>query len=324
MNAEHFNKFFSNFQTSSLGPYLDEIQKNLEHLLEHKQHGKWHDWTQGIQKIVPITAQFKNLSTMSIGKKEEITDVEYQDLYHFLETLIPWRKGPFHLFDIEIETEWRSDWKWDRIKDHIDLSNKTVLDVGCGSGYHCWRMLDEGAKWVLGIDPTQVYYFQFLLIKKMLGNALPVYFLPIGIEHIPKHTQAFDVVFSMGVLYHRKSPIEHLETLRSQLPKGGTLVLETLVVDGPLYHVLLPKDRYAQMRNVWFLPSTSTLQMWLERVGFTDVTLVDINQTTVEEQRTTHWMPYQSLTDFLKPSNSDLTIEGYPAPKRAFFTAKRV
>ena len=324
MNAEHFNKFFSNFQTSSLGPYLDEIQKNLEHLLEHKQHGKWHDWTQGIQKIVPITAQFKNLSTMSIGKKEEITDVEYQDLYHFLETLIPWRKGPFHLFDIEIETEWRSDWKWDRIKDHIDLSNKTVLDVGCGSGYHCWRMLDEGAKWVLGIDPTQVYYFQFLLIKKMLGNALPVYFLPIGIEHIPKHTQAFDVVFSMGVLYHRKSPIEHLETLRSQLPKGGTLVLETLVVDGPLYHVLLPKDRYAQMRNVWFLPSPSTLQQWLERVGFTDVTLVDINQTTVEEQKTTHWMPYQSLTDFLEPSNSDLTIEGYPAPKRAFFTATRV
>ena len=324
MNAEHFTNFFSNFQTSSLGPYLDEIQKNLEHLLEHKQHGNWHDWTQGIQKIVPITAQFKNLSTMSIGKKEEITDVEYQDLYHFLETLIPWRKGPFHLFDIEIETEWRSDWKWDRIKDHIDLSNKTVLDVGCGSGYHCWRMLDEGAKWILGIDPTQVYYFQFLLIKKMLGNALPVYFLPIGIEHIPKHTQAFDVVFSMGVLYHRKSPIEHLETLRSQLPKGGTLVLETLVVDGPLYHVLLPKDRYAQMRNVWFLPSPSTLQQWLERVGFTDVTLVDINQTTVEEQKTTHWMPYQSLTDFLKPSNSDLTIEGYPAPKRAFFTAKRV
>ena len=67
----------------------------------------------------------------------------------------------------------------------------------------------------------------------------------------------------------------------------------------------------------------STLHMWLERVGFTDVKLVDINQTTVEEQRTTHWMPYQSLSDFLDPSNSNLTIEGYPAPKRAFFTAKR-
>ena len=323
MNIAHFTDFFTNLQTSSLGPYLDEIQQNLEQLLEQKRHGKWEEWTQGVQDCVPAASQFQNLSTMSVGAKGEITNVEYQDLHQFLETLIPWRKGPFHFFDIEIDTEWRSDWKWDRIKNNINLSNKTVLDVGCGSGYHCWRMFDEGAKWVLGIDPTQIYYFQFLLTKKILGNVYPVYFLPIGIEHLPKHTQAFDVVFSMGVLYHRKSPIEHLETLRSQLSRGGTLVLETLVVDGPLHHVLLPENRYAQMRNVWFLPSPSTLHMWLERVGFTDVRLVDINQTTVEEQRTTHWMPYQSLTDFLDPSNSNLTIEGYPAPKRAFFIAQR-
>ena len=84
MNATHFTDFFTNCQTSSLGPYLNEIQKNLDQLLEQKRHGKWDDWTQGLQTCVPTTSQFQNLSTMSIGKKEEITDVEYQNLHHFL------------------------------------------------------------------------------------------------------------------------------------------------------------------------------------------------------------------------------------------------
>ena len=44
--------------------------------------------------------------------------------------------------------------------------------------------------------------------------------------------RAFDTVFSMGVLYHRKSPIEHIEQLRNQLKDDGELVLETLVIDG--------------------------------------------------------------------------------------------
>ena len=183
-------------------------------------------------------------------------------------------------------------------------------------------MLDEGAAWVLGIDPTQLYYFQYLICKHYIGDA-PVHFLPLGIEDLPLHTQAFDTLFSMGVLYHRRSPLDHLEQLRGQLRKGGELVLETLVVEGELHYALVPEDRYAMMRNVWFLPSVSTLHHWLQRAGFTNIRVVDINQTSREEQRSTAWMTFQSLSEFLDPDDPSRTVEGYPAPTRATFIAER-
>ena len=245
--------FFSSIQNSKLSPYIEDIKKNLEDLLQKRRHGRWYEWEDLISTQIPSSSDFQDLSKMHFGKKDELSEEQYQNLQRALQEFIPWRKGPFTFFDLHIETEWRSDWKWNRIVNHIDLEDKTVLDVGCGSGYHCWRMWESGAKHVLGIDPTQIYYFQFLITKKIISNKAPVFFLPIGIEHIPKNTQAFDVVFSMGVLYHRKSPIEHLENLRSQLCKGGLLVLETLIVEGPLFHTFVPQDRYAQMRNVWFL-----------------------------------------------------------------------
>ena len=138
------------------------------------------------------------------------------------------------------------------------------------------------------------------------------------------HTQGFDTVFSMGVLYHRRSPLDHLEQLRSQLRKGGELVLETLIVDGPINHVLVPPNRYAMMNNVWFIPSVPTLNVWLKKIGFHKIRCVDVTKTSTQEQRTTNWMPYNSLSDFLDPTNRNKTIEGHPAPTRATFIAERL
>ncbi|MDD5754808.1 MAG: DUF1698 domain-containing protein, partial [Methylococcales bacterium] len=121
--------------------------------------------------------------------------------------------------------------------------------------------------------------------------------------------------------YHRRSPIDHLFELRECLKSGGELVLETLIIDGELGETLLPKDRYAQMRNVWFLPSCATLVSWLERCGFKNVRVVDVTVTSIDEQRTTDWMRFHSLRDFLHPENLALTCEGLPAPKRAILIA---
>jgi tRNA (mo5U34)-methyltransferase len=98
-------------------------------------------------------------------------------------------------------------------------------------------------------------------------------------------------------------------------------VLETLVIDGEGDRVLVPKGRYAKMRNVWFIPSLPLLENWLRRCGFERVTTVDVTRTTFEEQRSTDWMTFESLADFLDPADRDFTIEGYPAPRRAIVTA---
>jgi tRNA (mo5U34)-methyltransferase len=181
-------------------------------------------------------------------------------------------------------------------------------------------MLGAGAKMVVGVDPLLLNVFQFHLIRKLIGEA-PVYVLPVGLEQIPESTKAFDTVFSMGVLYHRRSPIDHLLALKDCLLPGGELVLETLVIDGKKGEVLVPEGRYAKMRNVWFLPSCETLISWMQRCGFINCRVIDVSITTTEEQRSTEWMNFHSLKDFLDQDNPELTSEGLPAPKRAIILA---
>ena len=227
---------------------------------------------------------------------------------------------------IKIDTEWHSDWKWQRVAPHLgNLKGRRVLDVGGGSGYHGWRMAGAGAETVIIIDPSCLFYHQFMAIRHFVGAAdhYKTHYIPVPLEVLPEHSQLFDTVFSMGVLYHRQSPFEHLQQLKGQLVKGGELVLETLVIDGDANTVLVPHDRYAQMNNVYFLPSVEALTGWLEKAGFSEVRCVDVAVTSTEEQRKTEWMTYHSLADFLDPTDGSKTIEGYPAPKRATLIAKK-
>jgi tRNA (mo5U34)-methyltransferase len=303
--------------------WLDVLPAQLAQAFDAAKHGNLLRWQTAIQQHPELNPSQRLLNTdaVQIGSSEDLSLTEQSQLEQQLRVLHPWRKGPYQLFGMHIDTEWRSNWKWDRLKNHIaPLTHRLVLDVGCGNGYHCWRMLGAGAKMVVGIDPTLLNVMQFQLIKKLYGVA-PVYVLPLGIEALPSNLQIFDTVFSMGVLYHRRSPIDHLLELKGCLQVGGELVLETLVIEGGLGEVLLPEHRYAKMRNVWFLPSCDTLISWLKRCGFKNVRLVDVALTTIEEQRSTDWMRFHSLQDFLQADNHALTCEGLPAPKRAIFIA---
>jgi len=224
---------------------------------------------------------------------------------------------------LQIDTEWRSDWKWQRIQNHIrPLNGKTVLDVGCGNGYHLWRMYEAGASLVIGIDPSPLFWFQFQLVKNYLPSK-EVFFLPLKSKQLPQQMEAFDSVFSMGVLYHRRSPLDHLLELKDALKPDGQLILETLIINDDKQNILFPKDRYAMMSNVYFLPSISLLTVWLERCGFTDIKVININQTSIEEQHSSNWIDSRSLETFLDPENHSLTIEGYPAPLRACLVATK-
>jgi tRNA (mo5U34)-methyltransferase len=182
-------------------------------------------------------------------------------------------------------------------------------------------MLGEGAAEVIGIDPTPLFVVQFWALQKYLQQD-NIWVLPLAMEQVPAKLHAFDTVFSMGVLYHRRSPLDHLQELKDCLRPGGQLVLETLVIEGALGDTLLPEGRYARMGNVWFLPSCDTLLSWLRKLGFVDAQLVDVCVTTVEEQRSTQWMTFHSLANFLDPEDSSRTVEGYPAPRRAVVTAR--
>ncbi len=163
---------------------------------------------------------------------------------------------------------------------------------------------------------------QFAAIKRYQPHA-PAFILPVGIEAMPVNMACFDTVFSMGILYHRRAPIDHLLELKALLRSGGELVLDTLVIQGDQQSCLMPPSRYAKMRNVWFIPSVDMLSRWLKRAGFKNIRTVDVSPTSIEEQRNTTWMTFESLADYLDPNDPSRTIEGHPAPIRAILTASK-
>ena len=316
-----FNSFYAQIATNRLSHWLESLPKQLNDWHTSNLHGEYKHWMKNIELLPDIQAQQVNLKDkVEVNGVNQLPDGLKKKTIHHLMQLKPWRKGPYHLHGIHVDTEWRSDFKWERLKPYIsDLSDRYVLDVGCGSGYHLWRMRGEGAKFVVGIDPTQLFFAQFKAVQHFFQDN-NVNLLPLGIDDLPK-LNAFDTVFSMGVLYHRKSPMDFLQQLKAQLVKGGELILETLIIEGDENTVLVPEDRYAKMRNVWFIPSAKALENWLKKVGFSNIRLVNIDQTTLDEQRKTDWIDTESLEDFLDPNDPNKTIEGYPAPLRAIFVA---
>ncbi len=316
-----FNRFYQQIATNRLSHWLTCLPKQLADWQKNELHGefsKWQKTLDALPNIEPSNVDLKN--SVSVGSADSIPAGQQKRIENLLKNFKPWRKGPYHVHGTHVDTEWRSDFKWDRLRPHIsDLKGRYVLDIGCGSGYHLWRMRGDGAKFVVGVDPTQLFMMQFLSMQHFIQDD-SVNLLPLGVEHLPE-LKAFDTVFAMGVLYHRKSPIDFLQQLKAQLAPGGELILETLIIEGDKDTVLVPGERYAKMRNVWFLPSGDALVHWMERLGFKNVRVVNTDQTAYEEQRKTDWIDTESLQDFLDPNDASKTIEGHPAPLRAIIVA---
>ena len=286
-----------------LDHWNEELVPVLRRRLTGETHGDWARWNAAIEALPAArgdTAQTAKL----------------------LRELHPWRKGPLQLDDVFIDTEWRSDWKWARVRDALDpLDGRRVLDVGSGNGYYALEMRKAGAGTVIGVDPTLLFAMQFLAIN-VFAEDQGIFILPCRLEETPPANNAFDTTFSMGVLYHQRDPHTHLHDLGSTLRPGGQLVLETLFLPGDDVRAATPPDRYARMRNVWLLPTVSQLVLWLEETGYRDIDIIDTTRTTTDEQRSTDWMTFESLREALDPGDPTRTVEGWPAPHRVVVTAR--
>ncbi|MFA5502361.1 MAG: tRNA 5-methoxyuridine(34)/uridine 5-oxyacetic acid(34) synthase CmoB [Sulfurovaceae bacterium] len=260
----------------------------------------------GLDDVVTITTQELNKD-----QRERINELAL--------AMKPWRKGPFKINSLFIDTEWQSFIKYNLLEKYFNLEGKVVGDIGCNNGYYLFRMLKHKPKKLVGFDPSALFYTQFSFINHFIKSDIAYELL--GVEHLGIYEHKFDVLFCLGVLYHRSDPIATLKSLYKGLENGGELFLDTFMIDGEEDVALTPFERYSKIPNIYFIPTVNALKNWCHRAGFESVEVLTIKTTDKTEQRKTDWIDSQSLEDFLDPQNPNLTVEGYPAPKRVYIKA---
>lgn len=234
--------------------------------------------------------------------------------------LKPWRKGPFKINDFFIDSEWQSFVKFDILRPFMEeIKDKVVADVGCNNGYYMFKMLEFEPAKIIGFDPCLRPFLQFCFLNALAQSEIE--FEPLGVEHLSEYKLKFDVIFCLGVLYHRSDPIKMLKNLKMALNKGGIVFLDTMYIEDEREIALIPRKTYSKISNIFFIPSILALRNWCERAGFNHFEVLSTRLTDEFEQRRTSFSEGYSLKDFLSEDKS-LTSEGYPAPRRIYVKIK--
>jgi tRNA (mo5U34)-methyltransferase len=303
---------------------IRRLQKKNTTWLAGKKKGVLR-YREPFESIAEIRAEYLDLSgdVVRIGKKDELTIKQHKKVYQVLKEFMPWRKGPFEIFGIPIDAEWRSEYKWKHVIPELpDLKDKIIADIGCNNGYYMFRMAPSAPKMVIGFEPYLLHYFTFNTLNSF-ARQKNLYLELMGVEQIPLYSNSFDLVFLMGIIYHRISPIEMLKNINKAMTRQGTIIVESQAIQGEEPVALFPEKTYAKAPGVYFVPTASCLCNWLARTGFKDIKLFHSHPMNSQLQRKTEWMDFESYSDFIDPLNSDLTIEGYPAPIRVFIKATK-
>lgn len=301
---------------------LEILQKKKEECRTWKNVEPWFLQLKEACKIEKSNLKIDYGDWFSIGNRADLSDEEYEIIVQTAKKLIPWRKGPFKIFDLEIDSEWQSNIKYNLIRPYFNLKDKIVADIGCNNGYYMFRMLEDCPKRLIGFDPSPLTLHQFELINHFVKSDI-VYEM-LGVEHLEFYNHKFDFIFMLGVLYHRPDPVGTLKSLARGLNSKGEILIDTFMIDGDDEICLTPNKRYSKIPNIYFIPTIPALKNWLERAGFENIEVLATTVTTSEEQRKTPWSFDESLEDFLDPNDSSKTVEGYPAPKRVYVKARKI
>ncbi|MDS1315353.1 tRNA 5-methoxyuridine(34)/uridine 5-oxyacetic acid(34) synthase CmoB [Aliarcobacter butzleri] len=301
---------------------LEILQKKKEECRTWKNVEPWFLQLKKACKIEKSNLKIDYGDWFSIGNRADLSDEEYEIIVQTAKKLIPWRKGPFKIFDLEIDSEWQSNIKYNLIRPYFNLKDKVVADIGCNNGYYMFRMLEDCPKRLIGFDPSPLTLHQFEFVNHFVKSDI-VYEM-LGVEHLEFYNHKFDFIFMLGVLYHRPDPVGTLKSLARGLNSKGEILIDTFMIDGDDEICLTPNKRYSKIPNIYFIPTIPALKNWLERAGFENIEVLATTVTTSEEQRKTPWSFDESLEDFLDPNDSSKTVEGYPAPKRVYVKARKI
>jgi tRNA (mo5U34)-methyltransferase len=179
--------------------------------------------------------------------------------------------------------------KFQRFAAHlpVDLTGKSVLDIGCNAGFYSMEMKRRGAERVVGIDSDDRYLEQARFAAETLGYD-NIEFRNLSVYDVASLGETFDVVIFMGVLYHLRHPLLALDLIRSHV--AGDMLLfqsmqrgsmeapelqedypfeETAIFDDPDYPKLHFIEReYAHDWTNWWVPNRACVEGMLRSAGF--------------------------------------------------------
>lgn len=157
--------------------------------------------------------------------------------------------------------------KWKRFAHAVplDLTGKSVLDVGCNAGFYSLEMKRRGARRVVAIDRSDFYLEQARFASRVTGVDIEI--RKLDVYAVGELGATFDVVLFMGVLDHLRHPLLALDLLREHVV-GETLVFQSVQSDHRASDV--PQMHFVEHRaaNTW-VPNRSCVEAMLRSAGFT-------------------------------------------------------
>jgi len=234
----------------------------------------------------------------------------------------------------------------------VTIKDKIICDIGCNNGYYLFKMLPHQPKFIWGIDPTMKYKVAFDFLYSFISfenkksdtiismsesglsptlthrnNCITIpsilQYNLIGYQVLENIKKAFDVIFCMGILYHHSDPVYLLKTMRESLAPKGTIVIESMGIEGNDSIALFPGKTYGNAKGFWYLPTKVCLENWLLKAGYRNIECHYNEYLQENEQRKTAWAPYDSFAESLNKNDKMKTVEGYPRQKRFYFTAMK-
>lgn len=119
--------------------------------------------------------------------------------------------------------------EWSVLKELLpDLKGKTVLDLGCGYGWHCRYAVEKGASHVTGIDISE----KMLARAREINNAQEISYEQMALEDAVFAKGHFDVVFSSLAIHYVKCYDELVQNIYSWLKVRGSFVFS---VEHPIF-----------------------------------------------------------------------------------------
>lgn len=138
--------------------------------------------------------------------------------------------------------------EWHELKKMLpELKGRTILDLGCGFGWHCKYAISNGAKEVLGIDSSE----KMLEQAREINDDKMIEYRKASIEELQLKEESFDLVISSLALHYVEDFQQVCEKVYNGLGDNGHFVFS---VEHPIFS--------AYGNQQWYTDETGQVLHW--------------------------------------------------------------